>query len=139
MTIRSNVVTTFTVAEFTPVALPEDAPAIRVAMPADVSTMVKTYAGPVSGRSLTLFTAAFDQARGCGTYVAMELFEGSVEGRSGTFAFVHSASTKGPGDRTDEVGRIVPQSGTGELAGIKGTVRLAIDGTSERMFFDYSL
>lgn len=139
MTIRSTVETTFTVADFTPVALPEDAPTIEVAMPAGVATMVKTYAGPVSGRSLTMFTAAFDQARGSGTYVAMELFEGSVEGRAGTFAFLHSASTKGPGDRSDEVGRIVPESGTGELAGIKGTVRLAIDGASERMIFDYSL
>lgn len=139
MTIRSTIEATFTVGDFTPVALPEQTPAIRVAMPAGVSTMVKTYTGAVSGRSLTLFTAAFDQARGSGTYVAMELFEGSLEGRSGTFAFLHSASTKGPGDRSDEVGRIVPESGTGQLAGIKGAVRLAIDGASERMVFDYSL
>ncbi len=119
--------------------LPAGAPAIEVGLPAGMSTMVKTYAGPVHGRSLTLFTAAFDQTNGAGTYVAMELFEGKVEGRSGTFAFLHSASTQGPGDRSEEFGRIVPNSGTGELASIKGTVRLVIDGRSERMIFDYSL
>ena len=55
--------------------------------------MEKQFEGAVAGRSATLFTAAFDQATGVGTYVAMESFEGTVDGREGAFNFVHSAST----------------------------------------------
>lgn len=47
----------------------------------------------------------------------MEAFEGSLNGTSGSFNFVHTASTTGS-DRTDEHFAIVPSSGTGDLAGI---------------------
>ena len=40
--------------------------------------MEKHFEGEIAGRSATLFTAAFDQASGVGTYVAMESFEGKV-------------------------------------------------------------
>ncbi|MBJ6998877.1 DUF3224 domain-containing protein [Streptomyces griseofuscus] len=55
--------------------------------------------------SATLFTAAFDQTTGIGTYVAMESFEGSLCGRPGSFNFAHSATTSGS-DRTAGVGRV---------------------------------
>ena len=76
--------------------------------------------------SATLFTAAFDQASGRGTYVGMEAFEGSVDGRAGTFAYVHSATTSGA-DRTHEFFLVVPGSGTGELAGIRGGGSMAVE------------
>lgn len=82
--------------------------------------MVKTYAGDVTGRSITQFSSAFDQAAGIGSYVALESFEGSIGGRTGTLNFVHAASTSGE-DRSDEYGLIVAGSGTGELAGATGT------------------
>ena len=66
-----------------------------------------------------MFTAAFDPAAGVGTYVAMESFEGSIDGHSGTLNFAHSATTHGT-DRADEFFTIVPSSGTGALAGITG-------------------
>ena len=81
--------------------------------------MEKTYTGDVVGRSATLFTSAFDAAAGIGTYVAMESFEGSLDGAPGTFNFVHSATTGGT-DRSAEHFAIVPSSGTGDLAGIRG-------------------
>ena len=74
-----------------------------------------------------------------GTYVAMESFAGSVDGRQGAFSFVHLASTTGS-DRTAEYFAIVPSSGSGQLAGISGTGGLAIDpdGT-HRIWLDYEL
>jgi hypothetical protein len=57
--------------------------------------MEKHFEGDIAGRSATLFTSAFDQAAGVGTYVAMESFEGTDNGRQGAFNFVHSASTTG--------------------------------------------
>ena len=123
---------------FTPTELSPD-PAVETGLPVGVSTMQKQYEGGVSGRSATLFTAAFDQSSGVGTYVAMESFEGTVDGRSGAFNFAHSATTGGT-DRSEEFFTIVPSSGTGELAGIRGSGGMAIDpdGT-HRIWFEYEL
>ena len=129
---------TFTVAQFTPTAV---APAFPVAtgVPVGISTMEKQYAGAVEGRSATMFTAAFDMRTGVGTYVAMEAFEGSLDGAAGTFAFAHSATTSGD-DRTNEFFVIVPSSGTGALAGITGAGGMAIDADgTHRIWFDYQL
>lgn len=129
---------TFKVVAFTPTELSPD-PAVATGLPVGVSTMQKQYEGEVSGRSATLFTAAFDQVSGVGTYVAMESFEGTVGGRSGAFNFAHSATTGGT-DRGDEFFTIVPTSGTGELSGIRGTGGMAIDADgTHRIWFEYEL
>ena len=108
-------------------------------LPVGVSTMEKRYEGEVVGRSATLFTAAFDQSSGVGTYVAMESFEGTVDGRTGAFNFAHSATTGGT-DRGDEFFTIVPGSGTGALAGIHGNGGMVIDADgTHRIWFDYEI
>ena len=128
---------TFEVADFT--AAPVPSPAITTALPVGVATMEKQYEGEVTGRSATLFTAAFDQATGVGTYVAMESFEGSLNDRAGAFNFAHSSTTLGAG-RDGEFFVIVPTSGTGDLAGITGTGGLAVDADgTHRIWFDYEI
>lgn len=129
---------TFTVSGFTPVPIETENP-VTTALGVGVATMVKEYVGGVEGRSTTLFTSAFDPERGVGTYVAMESFEGSLNGRAGAFNYAHVASTHGS-DRFDEYAVIVPSSGTGELTGIRGTAVMAVDedGT-HRIRFDYTL
>ena len=123
---------------FTPAELSAE-PVVATGLPVGVATMEKRYQGEVEGRSATLFTAAFDEAQGVGTYVAMESFEGSVGGARGAFNFAHSATTAGT-DRTGEYFTIVPGSGTGALAGIRGGGGMAIDpdGT-HRIWFEYRL
>jgi hypothetical protein len=127
----------FEVAGFVPVDVGEAD--IVTALPVGVATMEKRYAGEVEGRSATLFTSAFDQAAGVGTYVAMESFQGSLNGVAGSFNFVHSATTRGT-DRREELFVIVASSGTGGLAGIRGAGTLVVetDGT-HRIRFDYEL
>lgn len=127
---------TFSVKSFTPADVVPD-PGVATGVPVGVATMEKRFDGDVTGRSATLFTAAFDQSTGIGTYVAMESFEGSLNGRGGAFNFAHSATTSGT-DRTAEFFTIVPSSGTGELAGISGTGGMTVDpdGT-HRIWFDY--
>ena len=123
---------------FTPTELSAE-PAVATGLPVGVSTMEKRYEGGVEGRSATLFTAAFDEANGVGTYVAMESFEGAVDGRSGAFNFAHSATTGGA-DRGEEFFTIVPTSGTGDLAGISGSGGMAIDADgTHRIWFEYEL
>ena len=128
----------FTVASFEPAGVTPSRE-VRTALPVGISTMEKSYTGGVDGRSSTLFTAAFDERSGVGTYIAMESFEGALDGRRGTFNFAHSATTDG-GARSDEHFVIVPTSGTGELAGIRGSGGLAIDPDGgHRIWFDYEL
>ena len=129
---------TFSVTSFAP-AVVEPSLEIATATPTGVATMEKAFEGGVAGRSATLFTSAYDQERGAGTYLALESFEGTLDGRAGTFNFVHSATTGGT-DRTDEYFLVVPGSGTGELAGITGGGGIEIDedGT-HRIWFDYEL
>lgn len=129
---------TFEVVEFVPAEGIGESP-VRTGVPVGVARMTKQYAGGVTGRSATLFTAAFDQDTGVGTYVAMESFEGTLGGRQGAFNFAHSATTTGS-TRQAEFCTVVPGSGTGELAGITGGGGLAVDtdGT-HRIWFDYEL
>jgi hypothetical protein len=129
---------TFTVASFEPSDVTGE-PAITTALPIGIARMEKTYDGDVRGRSATLFTAAFDQATGQGTYLAMEAFEGSLDGRAGTFAYVHSATTSGS-DRDHEFFLIVPGSGTGDLAGIRGDGSMGVDADgTHRIAFEYDV
>ncbi|MBN0044757.1 DUF3224 domain-containing protein [Streptomyces actuosus] len=129
---------TFTVEAFVPTEVAPE-PAVTTGLPVGVATMEKHFEGEIAGRSATVFTAAYDQATGVGTYVAMESFEGSLNGRAGAFNFVHSATTSGT-DRTAEFFTVVPASGTGELAGISGAGGMAVDtdGT-HRLWFEYRL
>ena len=129
---------TFTTHAFTPADVAPSV-AVRTGAEVGVATMEKRYAGDVDGVSATVFTAAFDQASGVGTYVAMESFDGTLGGVAGTFNFAHLASTRGS-ERFDEAFVLVPGSGTGGLAGITGTggLRVDDDGT-HRVWFDYTL
>jgi hypothetical protein len=126
---------TFTVADFAPAGM-RSSP-IETALPVSVATMTKQFDGEIRGRSATVFTAAYDQATGTGTYLAMESFQGTVQGRSGSFNFAHSATTCGEG-RRNEFLVVVPKSGTNELAGMSGSggVEIDADGT-HRIWLDY--
>ncbi|MEY9931945.1 hypothetical protein ABH926_006594 [Catenulispora sp. GP43] len=129
---------TFSVTSFAPAAV-EPSLDIVTGTPTGVATMEKAFEGGIAGRSATLFTSAYDQERGTGTYLALESFAGTFDGRGGTFNFVHSATTAGA-DRSDEYFLIVPGSGTGELAGITGTGSIEIDADgTHRIWFDYAI
>ncbi|MFD9338589.1 DUF3224 domain-containing protein [Streptomyces sp. NPDC060028] len=131
---------TFKVVTFTQVPLVPE-PAVDTGLPVGVATMEKHYEGDtLRGRSATLFTAAFDQDAGVGSYVAMESFEGALAGREGAFNFVHSAATDGGPARGAEHFAIVPGSGTAALKGITGAggLRVDEDGT-HHIWFDYDL
>ena len=129
----------FRVASFAAAKLDPPAPDIATGLPVGVATMEKHYEGEVTGRSATVFTSAFDQARGVGTYVAMESFEGSLNGLAGAFNFVHAATTSGS-DRTHEHFLIVPSSGTDGLASIRGDGGLTVDDEGRHeIWFEYEL
>jgi hypothetical protein len=129
---------TFTVTTFEPTSLAP--PETATGTPVGVARMVKEFRGGLEGRAETLFTSAFDQERGIGTYVAMESFSGTLDGRSGTLNIAHTATTDGGPDRLQELVVIVPGSGTGELVGVRGggSIRVDEDGT-HRLELEYEL
>lgn len=128
---------TFKTKDFKPGVL-SPSPGIQTGLPTGVATMEKQYSGQIEGRSATLFTAAFDHTSGQGAYIAMESFEGSLNGKRGAFNFIHSAATSG-NDRTNEFFTIVENSGTGDLKAINGSggMRIDADGT-HHIWFDVS-
>ncbi|WP_281919464.1 DUF3224 domain-containing protein [Nocardia sputorum] len=129
---------TFSVSSFVPTEVVPD-PTITTALPVGVALIAKQFSGAIEGRSSTVFTAAFDQATGVGSYTAMESFEGTLDAAAGAFNFLHVASTSGA-DRTNEFCVIVPGSGTGDLAGITGTGGLHVDADgTHHIWFDYEL
>lgn len=82
----------------------------------------KEFSGDVIGTSETQMIAAFTGTPGSAGYVAIEHFEGTVDGKSGSFVLQHSG-VMNRGDAQLTV-IIVPDSGAGELAGISGTLEI---------------
>lgn len=137
MTSRGHAAATFEVTGFTPVEIGTEL--VPTAMESGVAVIEKRFTGAVAGRSTALFSSSRDVGSGAATYAAIEAFEGTLDGRSGSFNFLHIASTHGE-DRYGEVFSVVEQSGTGDLAGLTGSGGMAVDpdGT-HRIWFDYDV
>jgi hypothetical protein len=74
------------------------------------TTVRKRFAGPLEGESVAELLMCGEAA-----YLANERVRGTLEGRTGTFVLQHGAVT----DR-GSFGYVVPGSGTGDLAGVRG-------------------
>lgn len=75
--------------------------------------------------------------KGSGGYVAMERVIGTLKGRSGTFALQHTATmTQGAPQLSVTV---VPDSGSGQLTGLAGTVNIKVDNGKHFYEFEYTL
>jgi hypothetical protein len=79
--------------------------------------------------------------QGSAGYVAIERVTGTLRGRSGSFALQHS-STMTRGNPLQSI-IVVPDSGTGDLAGLEGSMTIVIadhDGQRKHFYkFEYSL
>ena len=72
-----------------------------------------------------------------GGYVAMEHVTGALQGRSGSFALQHSGTmNRGAQSLTLTV---VPDTGSGELAGISGAMKITITDGKHFYDFDYTV
>jgi len=91
----------------------------------------KTFQGPLEGSSRVEMMATNDGSSPSGGYVALEKFEGKLDGKTGGFVMQHSGIMS-PGSMEIRV-VISPGSGRGELAGIAGT--LEIRRESKRHFY----
>lgn len=69
-------------------------------------------------------------------YVAMERVTGTLRGRRGSFALMHNATISAGQPHLNIV--VVPGSGSGELTGLRGTMRIDIaPGGAHSYTFEY--
>ena len=99
------------------------------------SVVRKEFSGHMVGTSEAQMIAAFTDTIGSAGYVAIKHFMGSVGGNSGSFVLQHSGvMNKGDAQLTVT---IVPDSGTGELSSISGTLEIDNDEGQHSYVLDY--
>ena len=84
----------------------------------------KVWTGGMAGSSRGFMLSAGDPKSGNAGYVALEVFDGSLDGRGGTLA-LQQFGTMSEGVSVLHY-EIVPGSGTENLAGVTGTLELTV-------------
>ena len=98
----------------------------------------KVFHGDLEGTSRGLMLTASTEVEGSAVYVAVERVTGRLSGRSGSFLLQHSGSmTRG---KPHLLISVVPDSGTGDLVGIMGTMTIEIAAGGKHSYdFEYTL
>ncbi|HEY9402477.1 MAG TPA: DUF3224 domain-containing protein [Pyrinomonadaceae bacterium] len=97
----------------------------------------KQFRGDLEAVSRGEMLAVRTETEGSAGYVAMERVAGTLDGRSGTFALQHSGTmTRGVPQLLITV---VPDSGTGQLAGLSGQMKINIVGGKHSYDFEYTV
>lgn len=100
-------------------------------------TIDKHFSGDLEASSKGEMLSIGGQVKGSAAYVALELVTGTLGGKTGSFALQHVGTMK-RGDGKLSVG-VVPDSGTGELSGITGSLSITIVDGRHEYVFDYDL
>lgn len=97
----------------------------------------KTFHGDLQGSSVGEMLAFRSGVEGSAGYVAMELVTATLEGRQGSFTLQHSGlMDKGTPSLTVVV---VPDSATGGLLGLTGTMNIVVTPGKHDYQFRYTL
>ncbi len=96
----------------------------------------KQFSGDLEATSLGQMLAAQTETAGSAGYVAIERVVGNLHGRSGTFALQHTG-TLNRGAPTLSV-TVIPDSGTGELTGLTGSMTIIRENGQHSYRFDYT-
>jgi hypothetical protein len=97
----------------------------------------KQFHGDLEGTSKGQMISAMGNVKGSAGYVAMERVTGALKGRTGSFVLQHSG-TMNRGTAKLSV-TVVPDSGTGQLEGLAGTLTIKIDWGKHSYEFEYTL
>lgn len=99
-------------------------------------TIEKRFDGDLDATSQGEMLSVRTGVQGSAGYVAVELVSGTLAGRRGTFVLQHSGTlTRGESQLSVTV---VPDSATGELAGLRGAMTINIVDGAHTYTFDYS-
>ena len=98
--------------------------------------LVKKFSGDLEASARGQMISAGTATKGSAGYVAIDQVTGSLHGRQGSFVLQHSGSMN-RGAATLSI-TVVPDSGTGDLAGLAGTFKINIVDGKHFYEFDYS-
>jgi hypothetical protein len=100
-------------------------------------TLDKHFHGDLEATSKGQMLTAATSVQGSAAYVAIERITGTLHGRTGSFVLQHNGTlTRGAPHQNITV---VPDSGTGQLAGISGTMTINIADGKHSYDFEYTL
>ncbi|HEY0232480.1 MAG TPA: DUF3224 domain-containing protein [Dokdonella sp.] len=98
----------------------------------------KQFHGDLDATSKGEMLSAMTTTQGSAGYVAIEKVSGTLQGRTGSFVLQHAATMTRGTPRLDII--VVPDSGSGELAGLVGTMKIIIAPDGKHSYvFDYSI
>jgi hypothetical protein len=95
--------------------------------------LTKKFTGDLAASARGQMLSAGTSTKGSAGYVAIDHVTGMLDGRSGSFLLQHSGSMQ-RGVPTLSI-KVIPDSGTDELAGIAGT--LSVNVVDGKHFYDF--
>jgi hypothetical protein len=97
----------------------------------------KQFHGDLEAGSKGQMLAVQGEVKGSAGYVAMERVSGTLAGRKGTFALQHTGTMTAGAPQMSVT--VVPDSGTGELAGLSGKMTINSADGKHSYDFEYTL
>ena len=97
----------------------------------------KTFEGDLVGTGSGRMLTAMTPEKGSAGYVAIERVTGTLNGRAGSFSMQHTGTMDNGAQQLSIT--LVPGSGTGALAGIRGVFKLRIEGGKHYYDLEYTL
>ena len=97
----------------------------------------KQFHGELEATSKGQMLTGMTSTKGSAGYVAIERVTGTLRGRKGSFILQHSG-TMARGEQSLSV-TVVPDSGTDELQGLSGSMKIRIEGGKHYYDFEYRL
>jgi hypothetical protein len=97
----------------------------------------KTFTGDITGVATGQMLTGGPPGDTTGTYVALERVVGALDGREGAFLLAHRGDMSPEGYTLSIT--VVPNSGTGALAGISGDFALTVEDGQHHYDLSYSL
>ena len=88
-----------------------------------------------SAGDILMYSSAADRSA---AYTVLDKFTVEIEGRKGSFVAIHGA-THSPTETSRALGKILPNSGTGELKGIGGTIEFVQNENGKNIILEYDL
>lgn len=100
-------------------------------------TLDKRYHGVLAATGQGEFLSYHGAVPTSAVYVAIEKVDGTLDGRRGSFVLQHAGIMGGEHAGLRIV--VAPDSGTGELAGLRGTMAIRIEQGKHFYDFEYAL
>lgn len=97
----------------------------------------KTFSGDLEGTSQGEMLSVLTDVQGSAGYVAIEQVSAVLRGKFGTFALQHFGIMDRGQSRL--ILEVIPESGSGELSSLTGTMTIDQSGGRHKYVFDYVL